>query len=138
VLLHATARTSKEWPQENWIALGRALGGYNVELVLPWGTAAERARAKAIAAALPRARVPDLAPLDAVARLIAGAQFVVGVDTGLLHLAAAFGVPLVAIFTGSKPDLTGPVGKGPLAVLGGDSATPSVEAVIAAVAGIAS
>ncbi len=138
VLLHATARTSKEWPQENWIALGRALSGYNVELVLLWGTAAERARAMAIAAALPRARVPDLAPLDAVARLIAGAQFVVGVDTGLLHLAAAFGVPLVAIFAGSKPDLTGPVGKGPLAVLGVDSAAPSVEAVIAAVAGIAS
>jgi len=47
-------------------------------------------------------------------------------------------VPLVAIFVGSKPGLTGPVGKGPLAVLGGDSAVPSVEAVIAAVAGIAS
>ena len=59
--------------------------------------------AKRIAAALPRARVPERAPLDAVARLIAGAQFVVGVDTGLLHLAAALGVPLVAIFAGSKP-----------------------------------
>jgi len=52
-----------------------------------------------------------------VARLIAGAEFVVGVDTGLLHLAAALGVPLVAIFTGSDPSLTKPVGNGPLAVL---------------------
>ena len=66
--------------------------------MLPWGTEAERERASRIAAASPRARVPDRPPLDGVARLIAGASFVVGVDTGLLHLAAALGVPLVAIF----------------------------------------
>lgn len=129
VLLHATARTDKEWPEANWIALGKALGGNGVELVLPWGTDTERARSERIAAALPGARVPGRAPLDAVARLIAGAQFVVGVDTGLLHLAAALGVPLVAIFAGSKPSLTGPVGSGPITVLGADGAPPSVEAV---------
>ena len=137
VLLHATARPEKEWPLENWIALGNVLGRDGLELVLPWGTPPERARSEAIAAALPRARVPDQAPLDAVARLIAGAQFVVGVDTGLLHLAAALGVPLVAIFAGSKPSLTGPVGSGPLAVLGAEGKPPSVEAVTDAVARIA-
>ena len=130
VLLHATARTEKEWPRDNWIALGNALGREGLELVLPWGTASERVRSEAIAAALPRARVPERAPLDAVARLIAGAQFVVGVDTGLLHLAAALGVPLVAIFAGSKPDLTGPVGNGPLAVLGVQGKAPSLQEVI--------
>ena len=118
VLLHATARPEKQWPEAHWIALGQALGRDGLDLVLPWGTADERGRSERIAAQLPRARVPDRAPLDAVARLIAGAQFVVGVDTGLMHLAAALGVPLVAIFAGSKPDLTGPVGYGPLAVLG--------------------
>ena len=136
VLLHATARPEKQWPVENWVALGRALGRDGLDFVLPWGTAEERARSEAIAARLPRARVPARAPLDAVARLIAGADFVVGVDTGLLHLAAAFGVPLVAIFAGSEPTLTGPVGNGPLAVLGTDGAPPSVEAVQNAVAGI--
>ena len=135
VLLHATARTEKEWKQENWIALGHALD-HAIELVLPWGTPSERARSEAIAATLPRARVPERAPLDEVARLIAGAQFVVGVDTGLLHLAAALGVPLVAIFAGSKPNLTGPVGGGPLAVLGAQSAAPSVEEVRKAVESI--
>jgi heptosyltransferase-1 len=135
VLLHATARREKEWKQENWIALGHALD-WEIELVLPWGTASERARSEAIAAALPRVRVPERAPLDAVARLIAGAQFVVGVDTGLMHLAAALGVPLVAIFSGSKPHLTGPVGSGPLAVLGAQGAAPSVEAVKEAVESI--
>jgi heptosyltransferase-1 len=137
MLLHATTRLSKQWPEANWIALGRALGRQDVSLVLPWGTSDERARSIRIAAALPRARVPEWAPLDAVARLIAGAAFVVGVDTGLSHLAAALGVPLVAIFAGSKPGLTGPVGSGPIAVLGTEGAPPSVEAVADAAAALA-
>jgi heptosyltransferase-1 len=134
VLLHATARPEKEWPEPNWIALGNALAGKGIELVLPWGTDKERMRSERLAAALPRARAPERAPLDVVARLIAGAQFVVGVDTGLLHLAAALGVPLVAIFAGSQPNLTGPVGSGPLAVLGAQGEAPSVEAVVDAIA----
>jgi heptosyltransferase-1 len=136
VLLHATARPDKEWPETDWIALGHALGR-DMELVLPWGSEAERVRAERIAAALPRARVAVRQPLDAVARLIAGARFVVGVDTGLLHLAAALGVPLVAIFAGSKPGLTGPVGAGPIAVLGAPGAPPTVAEVARAVEGIA-
>jgi heptosyltransferase-1 len=136
VLLHATARARKEWPQANWIELGRSLAAEGLEVVLPWGLAIEQARSEAIAAALPNARVPPRAPLDEVARLIAGAEFVVGVDTGLLHLAAAFGVPLVAIFAGSKPVLTGPVGSGPMAILGTQGAPPSLDEVRKAVIGI--
>jgi heptosyltransferase-1 len=43
----------------------------------------------------------------------------------------------VAIFAGSKPGLTGPVGSGPLAVLGTDGAPPSIEAVKEAVGRLA-
>jgi heptosyltransferase-1 len=53
-----------------------------------------------------------------------------------MHRAAALGVPLVAIFTGSKPSLTGPVGTGPLRVLGDNGLTPSVDDVMDAVAKI--
>ena len=85
------------------------------ELVLPWGTEIERTRSERIAAAMCQAPAfPSRVPLDQVAKLIAGARFVIGVDTGLLHLAAALGVPVVAIFAGSKPRLTGPVGRGPM------------------------
>jgi len=136
VLLHATARPEKQWPEENWLALGKALERDGLELVLPWGTAEERARSERLAQGLPRARVPERAPLDAVARLIAGAQIVVGVDTGLLHLAAALGVPLVAIFTASLPALTRPVGSGPIAVLGAQGMPPTVGEVTEAAAGV--
>ena len=67
-----------------------------------------------------------------MARLLAGASFVVGVDTGLLHLAAALGVPLVAIFVGSEPGLTGPMGRAPIAVVGGKGQVPSVAEVMSA------
>ena len=135
LLLHATARPEKQWPDAHWIALGRVLG-QKFELALPWGTEIERVRSESIAAAVQGARVPDRVPLDQVAKLIADAQFVVGVDTGLLHLAAALGVPVVAILTGSEPDLTGPVGRGRLTILGDVGKPPSVEAVVDAVENI--
>ena len=135
LLLHATARPEKQWPDANWIAFAKAFA-QRFELILPWGTEVERTRSEYIAAAVPGTRVPDRVPLDQVAKLIAGAQFVVGVDTGLLHLAAALGVPLVAIFTGSKPGLTGPVGRGRLSILGAEGRPPSVDAVVGAVESI--
>lgn len=133
IFLHATAQARKEWPVANWIALGRSLGDKGLQIVLPWGTEAERLRSEEIAKAVPHARVPDRAPLDQVAGLIAGACGVVGVDTGLLHLAAALTVPLIAIFAGSQPTLTGPVGAGPMKVLGTDGAPPGADEVRVAV-----
>ena len=137
VLLHSTARADKEWPESNWRMLAASLGT-DVDLVVPFGTEGERDRASRIAAATSRAHVPDRQPLDEMARLIAGASFVVGVDTGLLHLAAALGVPQVAIFCASDPGKTGPLGKGPMQVLGTKGAPPSVGEVVEAVARIRS
>jgi lipopolysaccharide heptosyltransferase I len=132
ILLHATARPEKEWPEASWIALGRALSARGTSLVLPWGTEAEHARSERIAAALANARVAERQPLDRMAALIAGASFVIGVDTGLIHLAAALGVPLVAILVGSEPGLTGPRGAGRIAVVGGKHQQPSVSDVLGA------
>jgi heptosyltransferase-1 len=109
VLIHGTARVDKEWPQSHWLTLARALVDRGLGVVLPWGCAAERRRSDEIAAALGCGEVLDKRPLDEVAALIAGAAVVVGVDTGLLHVAAALGVPLVGIFIGSEPGLTGPL-----------------------------
>src|SRR5262245_17443138 len=132
ILFHATARPEKEWPQASWIKLGQQLAARDLTLMLPWGSASERARSDQIADAVKNAQVPERRPLDRVARLVAGASFVIGVDTGLLHLAAALGVPLVAIFVGSEPGLTGPMGQGPIEIVGGKGQVPSVGNVLAA------
>jgi len=134
ILLHATARPEKEWPEAWWIALAQRLEARGTTVLLPWGSDTEQARSNRIAAALGRAQVPEKQPLDHMARLIAGASFVIGVDTGLLHLAAALGVPLVAIFVGSVPGLTGPMGQGPIAVVGGKGEVPEVADVLDALA----
>jgi heptosyltransferase-1 len=140
VLVHATARPEKQWPEDQWIEIGRALQRDDLGLVVPFGSDAERDRSRRIASALSQAnaevRVPERQPLDAMARLLAGAAVVVGVDTGLAHLAAALRVPLVALFTGSEPRLTGPMGAGPIAVIGRNGVLPSVGEAVAAAQGV--
>lgn len=133
VLLHGSARPHKEWPPSHWMAVGAALQREGLDLRLPWGNLPERRRSEAIAGALDQAQIPDRQPLDQVARLLAGARLVVGVDTGLAHLAAALSVPLVAIFIGSDPQRTGPRGAGPIAVVGRKGALPPAEDVVAAI-----
>jgi heptosyltransferase-1 len=136
-LLHATARPEKEWPAASWIALAQTLAARGFSVVLPWGSETERRRSLEIAAAVPNATVPDLQPLDQVARMIARAAFVVGVDTGLLHVAAALGVPLAAVFIGTEPGQHGPLGAGKIEIVGTLGAMPSVAEVAAAVERIA-
>ena len=133
LLLHGTSRPSKEWPEERWIELGRWLQATGLEPVLTWGDGVEKLRAERLCAAIPGARVVDRQPLDLTAKVIAGASLVVGVDTGLLHLAAAYQVPLAAIFVASDPGLTGPVGSGRIVVVAGLDMAPSVSEVCQAV-----
>jgi heptosyltransferase I len=136
LLLHATSRANKEWPETHWVALGRALAERGLVPLLPYGSNVERERAERLAANIPGARVPARRPIDEIARLVASSSIVVGVDTGLLHLAAALGVPLVGIFIGTEPGQTGPAGTGPIAVTGSIGQCPNVAEVLAAVDGL--
>ena len=107
VFVHASSRADKLWPVEHWVAIGRELEAHGVSSVIPWGSEEERRRSDLIAGGLRSAHVPALTPLAELAGLLAGAVIVVGVDTGLTHLAAALGVPVIALFCGSDPALTG-------------------------------
>jgi heptosyltransferase-1 len=126
VFLTMTSRADKLWPEERWIALGRALA---LPVVLPWGSEAEHARAARIAAALPGASVPGRMSLDQLAWRFATARAVVGLDTGLTHLAAAVGARTVGIYCGSDPALTGLYGAPDAANIGGPGRAPEVAQV---------
>jgi len=130
VFLHATSRTDKLWPIDRWIGLGRVLQRRGMHCVLPWASDEERRRSEAIAQALGSGRVPALAPIAEVAALLAGAAAVVGVDTGLTHLAAALGVPVVALFCGSDPALTGVYGAARARNLGAAGEIPEAQTVL--------
>jgi heptosyltransferase-1 len=107
VLLHATARAEKAWPAERWTGLNRVLCAAGITPVLPSGNATERKAADEIARASSqtsgtRALVAPPVSLPEAAALLGGATAIVGVDTGLLHLAAALDVPTVGLF-GATP-----------------------------------
>lgn len=129
VFLTMTSRDDKLWPEERWIELGRALDG--AALVLPWGSAAERLRAERIAGALPSASVPRRMTLDQLACLFDDARAVVGLDTGLTHLAAALGAATVGIYRGSDPELTGLYGAPRAKNVGALGRGPEVDEVLA-------
>ncbi len=107
--LHGTSRADKEWPAADWKRLGLALAGAGRPLVLPWGNDTERLRAQDIASAVPGTMVLPRLGLDALAVIIDRAEAVVGVDTGLMHLAAGLGKPGLALYTATRPALTGVV-----------------------------
>jgi heptosyltransferase-1 len=133
IIFHATAKAKKEWPEDRWIEVGRELAKRGLEVVLPWGNDAERARSERIASQVPGARVPARVPIFDVARLIAGARIVCGVDTGFLHIAAALGVPVVAVFTITKSHTASPIGPGPVEMIGATNGLPETRDVIAAI-----
>ena len=65
-------------------------------------------------------------------QVLRAAAVVVGVDTGLLYLAAAVGTPAVAIYTGSSPHSVEFESAGPWRSLGESGQSPAAAAVIAA------
>lgn len=111
VLLHGTTWPTKRWPLAHWQQLAVAAAGRGLDLVLPWGSAAERADAEAIAVATPAARVLPKLGLTAVAGWLARARVVVGVDTGLMHVAAALGTPGISLYGPTLPQITGAFGR---------------------------
>lgn len=129
VFLHATSAGAKLWPETHWIALARHLAERGMQSVLPWGTTAERARSQRLAEAIEGAVVPPRLPLSEAAALLVGARCVVGVDTGLTHLAGALGVPTVGIYVATDPAATGLHGSARSANVGDGHACPDESAV---------
>ena len=110
VLLHGTAWPTKRWPVDRWRALAVALGTAGRQVVLPWHGAEDWARAEAIARGFAHVRPMATPTLTDAAALIRGAAGVAAADTGLGHLAAALGVPVVTLYGPTAPGLIGVLG----------------------------
>lgn len=100
----------KMWRDEAWLDCARWLAARGLALVLTGSTdQLERAYVGRLAAAMPGAI--DLAgqlTLAQAACLIARAQLYVGPDTALTHMAAALGVPTIALYGPTDPVKWGP------------------------------
>lgn len=101
VFFHGTAGASKKWARANWVTIAQTLAAQNIPVLLPWGSAEEKAEAEQMAAQMPNASVlPKLAMQDAII-LAQRAALAIGVDTGLTHIAAAYETPTIEIYCDS-------------------------------------
>lgn len=107
----ATYGPAKRWAAERFAAVGRHAAAAGAR-VLVCGTGAERDACAAVALAIGPAAVclAGETSLGALTALCAGARFAVCNDSGLAHLAAATGIPTVAIFGSTSSAWTAPLG----------------------------
>ena len=101
LFFHSTARAAKRWPNEDWIALGNALSRIGYQIVLPWGSDAEKAVSQALCKQIPGSFVPNRFSIEEAFSVIHSAALTIGVDTGLTHLAAVLGRPTIEIYCDS-------------------------------------
>jgi ADP-heptose:LPS heptosyltransferase len=110
-VLHPGAATApRRWPAERFARLARGLSRRGGRVLLT-GDPGERGLAHRIAAAAglpPRAVLAGRTDLAELADLVAGARAVVCGDTGVAHLATAYGTPSVLLFGPQSPARWGP------------------------------
>ena len=109
--MHAASWDTKLWPERNWRSLFADIVGAGCAVVLPWGSEEEAERARRLAVDFENVHIlPSVLAGAPLARLLAGAEFAVGLDSGLMHLSAALDVPGVWLFGPTDPGRTGPYG----------------------------
>jgi heptosyltransferase III len=106
-VLHAHPQwTYKQWTIEGWVAIGHYLHQLGLRLVLTGGTAQEEVDYIAnIARQLPddTLNLAGQVSLAQLTELLTNAALYIGPDTGITHLAAATGIPVIALYGPTNP-----------------------------------
>ena len=109
-LVHGTSREDKCWPESHWLELGRRLIGDGRTLALLHGSDGERERSERLAHELgPQAQVWPRCDLGSLTDRLAACDGVIGVDSGLSHVAVALDLPHVQIYNFDTAWRTGPL-----------------------------
>jgi ADP-heptose:LPS heptosyltransferase len=104
------ASGSRRWPAERFAAVARALAAWGLPVLIS-GNAAERVLAEQVAQAAglsPESVLAGQTGLGDLAATVAAASVVISNDTGVAHLAVAYGTPSVTLFGPVSPALWGP------------------------------
>lgn len=110
VCLHPGASVpERRWPVQWFAAVGQALAGRGLRVVLT-GSAAEVELTAVLASAMdaPALDLAGRTDLGSLAALLSRSRLLVCNDTGVSHLADALGVPSIVLSTGDNPDRWGP------------------------------
>jgi ADP-heptose:LPS heptosyltransferase len=107
-------RKLKEWPIEKWLRLMEAFAGSKLNVVLTGAPVDQTRNEELIARTPPLSQkfITNVAgcSLEQTAAFLASAKLVVSVDTGVMHMAAALGAPLVALHGPTASKRWGPIG----------------------------
>lgn len=110
-IVHPGAKApARRWPPRRFGAVAQALAAAGHRVVVT-GSTAERRLAGAVARAAglpPDAVLAGRTDTAELAGLVAGARLVISGDTGIAHLATAYGTPSVVLFGPISPALWGP------------------------------
>ena len=109
-LVHGSSRADKAWPLAHWQTLAHTLQQQGFALALPYANDAELQTAQAVASACPSAVIWPRCDLVELAQRLAASMGVVGVDSGVSHIAVALGLPHVQIYNFDTAWRTGPKG----------------------------
>lgn len=109
VCLLGVSFPTKSLPFEHWLEIMDRLPG-DLPVVLPWASPAEREKAQAAALFRRHSVVPPSMSLPQLTALLQRASWVVGGDTGPLHLAAALGTPTVSYYGPTRAKRNAPPG----------------------------
>lgn len=111
VFFHATSKHSKKYGNNNWATLADYLvKEHDLNIILPYGNLPEKHDAEDIKNIADSEKIivcDRILEYKEIAQLIVDAEFIFGVDTGLIHLANALNKKLIAIFTDTDPAKTG-------------------------------
>lgn len=111
VVIHpGAAAAARRWPADRWAALATRLTARGQQVVVT-GSGDERLLCAELAesAGLPsQANLAGRLSVDELADLVARAGLLICGDTGVAHLATAFGTPSVVLFGPTPPSLWGP------------------------------
>jgi heptosyltransferase-2 len=107
----ASYGSAKCWPPERFAAFVNRFRQHTDADVILFGTAAERPASDAIAAGIegPTISLVGATAIADLPALLSRCQLFVGNDSGAMHVAAAVGLPVVAIFGPTDPHGTAPI-----------------------------
>lgn len=111
LFLHGTSWPSKRWPEPYWAELVKLATDAGYRVRVSFGDADEAARAHRLAAVSPRVEVLPPLNLKGLGDQLKGAAGVVGLDTGLAHMAGLLGTPQVVLFGPTIAGLSGTWGR---------------------------
>lgn len=105
LLLHGTTWDSKHYPEAHWSELVHTVAAAGYQPTVTWGNAPEQQRAQRLqqagATLWPRGSLADL-----MTRL-GSVSLVIGVDSGIAHLAGAMQIPTLGLYGSTNATLTG-------------------------------